>query len=556
VRLLLDLTIRSSMILLAAFAASTLLRRHSAALRHWVLAAGVFCTAAVLPLSLVLPAWDVPLPAAAATQLAPALVPAASRSASLPLDEPRGRLASVVRSAEASRYGVVQTALAPARARQVIVIVWGIGFAVGAAMLLAGLGRLVRIASRAEPLRDGRWPRLVEQVSAAYGLRRPIALLQTDAPEMLATWGLFRPSVLLPAHAGGWSEERARVVLCHELAHIRRRDWFVQISAEALRTVYWFNPLLWMACSRLRRESEQACDDVVLDAGVPAREYAAHLLDLARSCRRSTPTWASAMPIARPSTLERRIAAMLNPRLNREVLTRRAVVITLVALLAVTLPTAAFRAAAQIAPRALSGSVYDPSGAVLPQVDVTLEDAQQVKWRATTDASGRFEFASVSPGRYVLDASLLGFGSLRHEFELRKAGDWAQAITLEVGTLKETITVTAPRATGPRPPSRAGSGAPLRVGGNIRVPRKLVDVRPVYPQAMRDAGLEGVVPMEAVIDRDGAVLSVRVLSAQVHPEFAMAAVEAVRQWRFDPTLLNGERVEVVMTVSVQFSLAD
>jgi TonB family protein len=49
---------------------------------------------------------------------------------------------------------------------------------------------------------------------------------------------------------------------------------------------------------------------------------------------------------------------------------------------------------------------------------------------------------------------------------------------------------------------------------------------------------------------------VRVLSAQIHPELAASAVEAVRQWRFDPTLLNGETVEVVMTVSVRFSLAD
>jgi TonB family protein len=73
---------------------------------------------------------------------------------------------------------------------------------------------------------------------------------------------------------------------------------------------------------------------------------------------------------------------------------------------------------------------------------------------------------------------------------------------------------------------------------------------------MREAGLDGVVPMEAVIGRDGAVISVRVLSAQIHPELAASAVEAVRQWRFDPTLLNGEAVEVVMTVSVRFSLAD
>ena len=135
--------------------------------------------------------------------------------------------------------------------------------------------------------------------------------------------------------------------------------------------------------------------------------------------------------------------------------------------------------------------------------------------------------------------------------------DWDQAVTLQVGPLRETIMITARRAPGTGTPSRAArTGAPLRVGGNIRIPGKLHDVRPIYPQTMRDAGLEGIVPMEALVGRDGDVLSVRVLSAQVHPELAMAAVDAVRQWRFDSTLLNGERVEVVITVSVQFSLAD
>jgi protein TonB len=73
---------------------------------------------------------------------------------------------------------------------------------------------------------------------------------------------------------------------------------------------------------------------------------------------------------------------------------------------------------------------------------------------------------------------------------------------------------------------------------------------------MREAGLEGVVPLEAIIGRDGTVQSLRVVSAQVHPDFARAAIDAVRQWRFDPTLLNGKPVEVVMNVSVEFALDD
>ena len=72
-------------------------------------------------------------------------------------------------------------------------------------------------------------------------------------------------------------------MLRHELAHIRRGDWAVLIAAELLRAVYWFNPLVWIACSRVRQESEYACDDAVLNAGVEGSEYATHLLDLART---------------------------------------------------------------------------------------------------------------------------------------------------------------------------------------------------------------------------------------------------------------------------------
>ena len=129
-------------------------------------------------------------------------------------------------------------------------------------------------------------------------------------------------------------------------------------------------------------------------------------------------------------------------------------------------------------------------------------------------------------------------------------------MTLQVGDVQETIQVSERRV-----PARAASPQPrgpqpVRIGGNIRPPRKLQDVRPVYPPAMREAGREGIVPIDAVIGRDGTVTTVRVLSAEVHPDFAMAAVDAVRAWRFSPTLLNGSPVDVVMTVSVRFSLSN
>jgi TonB family protein len=533
--LLLALVVRSSVVLLAGLLLTSLLGRRSAALRHFVLATTILAATAVVPLSLTLPAWEVDVPAP--VQSAPLF------ESSAPLAMAGNTTTRDVEPRERPRPG-------PA----LLVIVWMTGFIIAAGMLLTGVLRLTRLASRAHHVREDPWAFLTRAIAAAYGLRRTVIVLQTDAPELLATWGVLRPRVLIPRGAQEWPEDRVGVVLRHELAHIRRHDWIVQIIAEALLTIAWFNPLMWVACRRLRRESEQACDDAVLEGGVGAREYAAHLLALARQCRRPGYPWASAMPMAHPSTLERRIAAMLNSDLNRAALSRRAVALTPVCLLALTLPIAAFRAV-QATPTALTGSVYDTSGAVLPGVELTLEDAQKTAAKATTDAAGRFAFSNVAPGHYVLAASLPGFRALHHEFDLKNTRDWDRAITLQVGEVQETITVRERRVTMPGP-TQPQPAQRIRVGGNIRAPRKEVDVHPVYPPTMRAAGREGVVPIEAIISTDGTVTSLRVLSAQVHPDFAIAAADAVRQWRFSPTLLNGNPVEVVMRVSITFSLSD
>jgi TonB family protein len=528
---LVELTLRTSIVVLIGLLLRARLRRRSAALRHVVLAIAVFAGAAALPMSRALPRWETPM-------FRPAQVES----------QPVG-----VATADGGILVEHDASVPDSPGRSVIPMVWAAGLLISLGVMLFGFGRIVWVTARAEPLADGPWVEIARQVAEADGLARPITLLQTTVPGLLATWGAFRPRVLLPPGSQRWSRERIRVVLCHELAHVRRRDWIVQMAAEAVRAVNWFNPLVWMACTRLRRESEQACDDAVLGRGVGARDYAAHLIDLARLCRRFEPAAVSAMLVARPSTLERRIAAMLNADLDRRAPSRRAVVLATVLLLAVTLPTAAFHAA-QTSPLPLAGSVYDPTGAVLPGVDLILEDAQEFKWEATTDAAGRFEFPPVQPGKYVLHAALPGFRALRHEFELRHARDWDRAVTLQVGQITETVTVRAARTVGPA--ATAPGPQPIRVGGNIRAPRKLHNVNPVYPVSMREAGREGIVPIEAIIGRDGAVISLRVLSAQVHPDFAAAAIDAVRQWRFAPTLLNGEPVDVSMTVSVRFSLED
>jgi TonB family protein len=105
-----------------------------------------------------------------------------------------------------------------------------------------------------------------------------------------------------------------------------------------------------------------------------------------------------------------------------------------------------------------------------------------------------------------------------------------------------------PEAPPPPPPPVA----PVRVGGNIRPPTKIKNVNPVYPSIAQSARVQGVVIVEATIGPDGKVSDARVLRSI--PLLDQAALDAVRQWVFTPTLLNGVPVPVIMTVTVNFTL--
>jgi protein TonB len=107
-------------------------------------------------------------------------------------------------------------------------------------------------------------------------------------------------------------------------------------------------------------------------------------------------------------------------------------------------------------------------------------------------------------------------------------------------------------AEAPPPPPPPPPAAPVRVGGNIKPPNKVKDVKPVYPAIAQSARVQGVVIIEATIGPNGAVQEAKVLRSI--PLLDAAALDAVRQWQFTPTLLNGVPVPVIMTVTVNFTL--
>ena len=249
---------------------------------------------------------------------------------------------------------------------------------------------------------------------------------------------------------------------------------------------------------------------------------------------------------------------MLNARLNRRPLTRLTRAAIVIAVVGITLPIAAL---AQASFSTFSGSVFDPMNGLLPRTTLVLTNARtQAKYEVRSDASGRFEFVGLPPSDYVLEAALPGFATLRGSVTIT-GQDVFQEIRLNVGELEETITVTGgagarpgrtdPPAARKRPLPSCPDALAGGIGGRIRPPHKIRDVRPIYPSGVVDAKEEEVVRLIALIATDGTVKDVQVVG-RANPAFAAAAIDAVRQWEFDETLLNCVPTEVSMRASVSF----
>ena len=346
IAILADAFVKATVLLLLAAGVTLLLRRSAASLRHlvWTLACGGVLA---LPLaSALLPNWrvagwprlDVPVAfdlnempaqrqaAAAATDPTPAAKPAPRAPSSAP---------SVATDVEPVRWRIRPNWTA------LVFPVWLSGVAAVLILLAVGMARIAWLDRTTAPLRDERWLLLVEDLSLELGLTRHVRLLQADGPAMPMTWGIRRPTILLPAEADAWSAERRRDVLLHELAHVKRHDFLIQLIARTACAVYWFHPLVWLAATRLREERERACDDHVLRAGATPSTYATHLLEIARDLRAARATALASVAMARPAQLATRLLDVLDTRRRRDTLSAKSALPAWIAAIVVVVPLAA-----------------------------------------------------------------------------------------------------------------------------------------------------------------------------------------------------------------------
>jgi beta-lactamase regulating signal transducer with metallopeptidase domain len=354
-------------VLLGAGLVAMALRHRAAALRHLVWGLGLAGALAVLPLSLALPRWGVPVLAAPLPARAEPVTIAnlSPRAETRPSGAPVVREMPVLPAAAPQRVPPVGPGVAKTPRVAWPLVAWAAGTLAVLAWGATGWGAVWWMGRKAQRVSDPLWVEAARAAAQRLGTRRRVTLLRGGPAAMPLTWGVLRPVLLLPAEADDWPDERRRAVLLHELAHVRRHDCLTQWLGLATCAVYWFNPLAWWAAARLRAEREQACDDLVLEAGERPVDYAAQLLGVARSLRAARALAASpaAIAMARPSGLETRLRAILDAQRQRRGPARWLVIGSLAAVLAVSATLAAVRLVAKDQPRpVVSGQVVGPDG--------------------------------------------------------------------------------------------------------------------------------------------------------------------------------------------------
>ena len=434
----LALIVKVTLLLVAAGVVTAFLRMRSAAARHYVWALALASSLALPLVSLIAPIVPVPITTRSASGVTTI---AGTTSARAPAAAP------------VERSGTLTTVNTPLNDRPagpsagvLLSRLWLAGVAVMLGWLMLGHIGLARLTRRAGVVLDPEWLLALERARNNLAIGRTVRLLRSSTVGAPITWGFRRPIVVLPLTAEIWSAERRRVVLLHELAHVARHDYVMQMVSAAACALYWFNPVVWLSARRLRYESERACDDQVLASGTASADYAAHLLSVATGSRALRLTGGVAIGMARRSALEGRLLAALDPTLQRTPLSRGARLFSMATLGIAVLPLAGMRPVQREAP-AIVAQLEAPA---IVATSGTASASTVVATSRARDDSTFERSVRASPGERLFldletggDVSVRGWDESRVQVRVRLAGDDWRDISVDIGRDADGVLVRA-----------------------------------------------------------------------------------------------------------------
>ena len=546
---------------------------------------------------------------------------------------------------------------------EIALILLAAGMVARLGWLATGFWRLARLRRHSSPLRP----------VSSWGVEADIRV--SDAISSPVTFGLLRPAVLLPANFPELDASVQDAILCHEILHVRRRDWLFTLAEELVRSVFWFHPAIWWLLGEIGLAREQVVDREVVELTRSREEYLDALLAIAGAKPRLD--LAPAPLFLRKRHLKQRVVSIMKEvRMSKtRSISSLAAGLGILAL-ACWFVTATFPLAA--APQVVAdgpGVTVDTGGAVMHRTGIVYPEAARarrvqgvVTVEATVDSSGsvvethvlngpielrRAAQQSVLNWHFAADTSM-NTRMVKVSFELPAESaaegvsraateDKIKALQSQIGGKALSLPLTSPVFEGKRvsriyigglseqsrsdlmsrlqvhvgdtlaadtmekmraevrafdehllvvnimmpngevslmiqmPGSDtfsmstgaagavAGGAAPalpppadgtkrIKIGGNIQQRKLVSQPKPVYPPLAKQARIQGVVQLSALISKEGNVINLAVISG--HPLLIPSALEAVQQWVYQTTLLNGEPVEVLTQIDVNYTLSD
>ncbi|PCJ23300.1 MAG: hypothetical protein COA96_12065 [SAR86 cluster bacterium] len=180
-----------------------------------------------------------------------------------------------------------------------------------ARLLLAAL-KLGRLRDSSIVPVDSRFSEQLSTVASRLDISRNITIKLSSKIASPMSFGLISPIILLPTDASNWNESTLEDVLVHEASHIARLDWLTMLFSHLLTSVFWFNPLVWLARAQINEAAEQTCDSAIISYGKDGVYYAEELLRLAKNSRRNMQTPVLAQLMFDESSLSLRIKNILD----------------------------------------------------------------------------------------------------------------------------------------------------------------------------------------------------------------------------------------------------
>lgn len=451
----------------------------------------------------------------------------------------------------------------------VAVVGWLLGMAARTTAMVVGVRRLRRWAAEGRPVSGD------EDLRAALG--RGADVRYVEALHHPVTFGWWRPRVLLPPVLERQSDAVRRAILCHELLHVERRDWLWLVVEEVVRTALWFHPAFWWLVARIQAVREELVDRLVIGRLGNRRAYIDALLAFGDTTPfRPAPAFGTRHQLVHRI---RRIAKEVEMSPLRVALSCALFVVVVgmggwYGVHALPLQSSGSRDAGPLERQARPITPENPvprrTASALPPYPAALLATKLdliLTLQITIDAGGRVaEHRVVSmqgsaidgdaDARTIADAAALLDAAVTSALKQWLYDPPFEApMTFPVslrfipvrpgGTVVE---LTTPLSTTTAPTWHGGA---LNVGNGVAPPKKIKDVRPIYPEDAKAANIAGIVILEIRIEADGRVSQARVLRSI--PALDQAALDAVAQWGFEPPAKDGAPTAALMIVTVNFT---